>query len=102
MSGHDKNGLRERTGNVDRDAAILFARAMELFREGKLNRALKLFDQVIAVCEENEALSDGLSCVAAHISLYKIHRALGHDREAREHFQKATSLGASAQRLREI
>jgi hypothetical protein len=85
-----------------REAAIIFARAMDLYCTGQLKRAIELFDEVVAVSHPEDPHTDGLACVAAHISLYKIHRSLGHDREAGEHFQKAVSLGASAQRLKEF
>jgi hypothetical protein len=87
--------------NVGSEAAILFARAMDLYHDGQLDRAITLFDKVLTVCEQEDTQKVGLPCVAAHISLYKIHSALGHDREAAEHFSKAVGLGASAQRLME-
>jgi hypothetical protein len=81
-------------------ASIIFARAMRLYREGELERAIALFEEVIALAGEKDAQRD-IACVAAHISLYKIHRSLNHEREAGEHFNKAVSLGASARRLTE-
>ncbi len=85
----------------EREAAIVFAQGMSCYYRGQLERAIELLDQVVEISAHEESLRDGVACVAAHISLYKIHRTLGHDREAGEHFRVAVSLGASAQRLKE-
>jgi tetratricopeptide (TPR) repeat protein len=84
----------------ENDAAIVFARATSLYRAGQLDRAIELFDEVIAVSSDEDPQRD-VACVAAHISLYKIHRLLGHEHEANEHFNKAVSLGANAKRMQE-
>ena len=81
-------------------ASIIFARATRLYREGELDRAIELFDEVIAMAADDDSERD-VACVAAHISLYKIHRSLNHELEAGEHFNKAVSLGASARRLKD-
>lgn len=91
----EANGLRS-------EVAIVFAEAMNLYCKGELSQAIELFDEVIASSQREDTLPDGVACVAAHISLYKIHRALGHEHEADEHFTKAVSLGANAQRLKEF
>jgi len=91
---------QERAGGKKNDAAIVFARATRLYSEGQLDRAIELFDEVIAMSGPEDPQRD-VACVAAHISLYKIHRALAHEREANEHFNKAVSLGANARRLQE-
>ena len=91
---------KERVSGRVNEAAIVFARATSLYREGQLERAIALFDEVLAVSNDEDPQQD-VACVAAHISLYKIHRSLGHEREANEHFSKAVSLGANAKRLQE-
>lgn len=91
---------KERASGKVNEAAIVFARATSLYREGQLDRAIELFDEVLAVSRDEDPQRD-VACVAAHISLYKIHRSLGHEREANEHFNKAVSLGANAKRLQE-
>jgi len=92
---------KERTdGNVN-EAAIVFARATSLYRQGQLDRAIELFEEVITVSRDEDPQRD-VARVAAHISLYKIHRSLGHENEATEHFNKAVSLGANAKRLQEF
>lgn len=90
----------DRESSKASEAAIVFAQAMNLYREGELNRAIELFEAVIAASEDEVPQRD-VACVAAHISLYKIHRSLGHEREANEHYKKAVSLGANARRLKE-
>ena len=90
----------ERATGSKNDAAIVFARATRLYREGQLDRAIELFDEVLTISGEEDPQRD-VACVAAHISLYKIHRSLNHEREANEHFNKAVSLGANAKRLEE-
>ena len=80
-------------------AAVLFKQAMEMYDGGRLDSAIELLDEVIAVCEQDAALTDDTAHVAAHIRLYKVYSALGRDREAGEHFEKAVRLGASAERL---
>ena len=90
----------ERANGKVNEAAIVFARATRLYREGQLDRAIELFDEVLAVSRDEDPQRD-VACVAAHISLYKIHRSLGHEHEAGEHFNKAVSLGANAKRLQE-
>jgi tetratricopeptide (TPR) repeat protein len=97
-SSEDEKGRAE--GKVN-EAAIVFARATSLYCEGQLDRAIELFDEVIAVSRNEDPQGD-VACVAAHISLYKIHHSLGHEREATEHFNKAVSLGANAKRLQEF
>lgn len=91
---------KERANGKVNEAAIVFARATNLYREGQLDRAIALFDEVLAVSNDEDPQQD-VVCVAAHISLYKIHRSLGHEREAKEHFSKAVNLGANAKRLQE-
>ena len=83
-----------------REAAVLFTKAIEEYANGQPYCAIRLFDEVISLCERCEALKHDVTRVAAHISLYRVHRALGHEGEAQEHFRKAVSLGASADRLR--
>jgi len=95
------NPQSDPAAGAEREAAIAFARAMSLYHRGELAQAIELLDQIIAAATDEDTLKDGVAQVAAHISLYKIHRTLGHDREAGEHFSKAVSLGASAQRLKE-
>jgi len=90
----------ERERGKTKEAAITFAQAMNLYREGELERAIELFGAVIAASEDEVPQRD-VACVAAHISLYKIHRSLGHEREATDHFNKAVSLGANARRLKD-
>ena len=82
------------------EAAIVFARATSLYRLGQLDRAIELFNEVIAVSRDEDPQRD-VACVAAHISLYRIHRSLGNEQEASEHFSKAVNLGANARRLEE-
>lgn len=81
------------------EAAIVFARAMYFYRQGDLKRAIELFDKVLVASQEDPQRD--VACVAAHISLFKIHRSLGNEQEARDHFNKAVRLGASAERLKE-
>ena len=95
----DRDREKRADGKVN-EAAIVFARATSLYRLGQLERAIELFNEVIAVSSDEDPQQD-VACVAAHISLYKIHRSLGHEREASEHFNKAVSLGANAKRLQE-
>jgi len=94
------NGNEPSSGKAN-NSAIVFAQAMNLYREGELDRAIELFDEVVAESREEDPQRD-VACVAAHISLYKIHRALGHENEANVHFSKAVSLGANAKRLKEF
>lgn len=91
---------KERGSGKANEAAIVFAQAMSLYREGELERAIELFNAVIAASGDEVPQRD-VACVAAHISLYKIHRALGHEQEANDHFHKAVSLGANATRLKD-
>ena len=91
---------KDRADGKVNEAAIVFARATSLYRLGQLERAIELFNEVIAVSRDEDPQRD-VACVAAHISLYKIHRSLGHESEASEHFNKAVSLGANAKRLQE-
>jgi tetratricopeptide (TPR) repeat protein len=91
---------KEQTSGKVNEAAIVFARATSLYRAGQLDRAIELFNEVLAVSTEEDPQRD-VACVAAHISLYKIHRSLGHEREAAEHFHQAVCLGANAKRLQE-
>ena len=91
----------ERASGKENEAAIIFARATSLYRQGQLDRAIELFDEVIAVSRDEDPQRD-VARVAAHISLFKIHRSLGNEREARDHFDKAVSLGANAKRLQEF
>ena len=91
----------ERVKGRVNEAAIIFARATYLYREGQLDRAIELFDEVIEVSRDEDPQRD-VARVAAHISLYKIHRSLGNEREASDHFNKAVSLGANAKRLQEF
>jgi Tfp pilus assembly protein PilF len=93
---------REEPSSARSEVAIVFAEAMKFYCQGQLNRAIELFEEVIAASRNEDTQEDDIACVAAHISLYKIHRALGHEREASEQFTKAVSLGASAQRLKEF
>ena len=97
----NETGKERANGKVNNAAAIVFARATSLYREGQLDRAIELFDEVIALSRDEDPQRD-VACVAAHISLYKIHRSLGHEREATEHFNRAVSLGANAKRLQEF
>jgi len=90
----------EMPGSKAGEAAVLFTKAVEEYANGQHNCAIRLFDEVIALCEKCEAQKHAVTRVAAHINLYRVHRALGHDGEAQEHFRKAVSLGASADRLR--
>jgi tetratricopeptide (TPR) repeat protein len=91
---------RERVNGKVSEAAIVFARATSLYREGQLERAIELFNEVIAVSRDEDPQRN-VACVAAHISLYKIHRLLGHQLEMNDHFDKAVSLGANAKRLQD-
>jgi len=91
----------ERASRKGNEAAIVFARATSLYRLGQLDRAIELFNEVIAVSRDEDPQRD-VACVAAHISLYKIHRSLGNEREASAHYNKAVSLGANAKRLQEF
>lgn len=98
-STFSRNGNEIATGAAN-EAAIVFARAMSLYAQGKLDQAIELFDAVITLSTDDDPQQD-VACVAAHISLYKIHRSLGHEPEANEHFARAVSLGANAKRLQE-
>jgi hypothetical protein len=91
---------RERVNGKVSEAAIVFARATGLYREGQLERAIELFNEVIAVSQDEDPQRN-VACVAAHISLYKIHRLLGHQLEMNDHFDKAVNLGANAKRLQD-
>src|SRR5882724_10482612 len=91
---------KEPEGGNASEVAIVFAQAMSLYREDNLERAIELFNAVIAASGD-EVPQRNVACVAAHISLYKIHRSLGHEPEANDHFNQAVSLGANAKRLRE-
>src|SRR5947209_2952982 len=102
MSTEPSTPDRESTSRGHKEAAIVFARAMSFYYAGDLDRAIELLDRVVEVSQKEDAQRDGVACVAAHISLYKIHRSLGHDREAGEHFSQAVNLGASARRLKEF
>ena len=93
------NGNEPSAGKANKPA-IVFAQAMSLYRQGELDRAIELFDEVVESREEDPQRD--VACVAAHISLYKIHRSLGHEHEANVHFSKAVSLGANAKRLKEF
>jgi len=88
--------------NTGKKPAILFAQAMRVYRQGQLPEAIQLFEEVITVCEQENISKENLARIAAHISLYKIHRMLGHDDEATAHFRHAINLGASEQRLRDF
>lgn len=94
-------GGKETAKGKTNEAAIVFSRAMSLYSEGKLDQAIELFDAVIALSKDEDPQRD-VACVAAHISLYKIHRSLGHEHEAAEHFHRAVGLGANAKRLQEF
>ena len=91
---------KEPASGTAKEAAIAFAQAMSLYREGELERAIELFDAVIAASGDEVPQRD-VACVAAHISLYKIHRSLGHELEATYHFNRAVSLGANARRMQD-
>ena len=94
------NGNEPSSGKANK-SAIVFAQAMNLYRQGVLDRAIELFDEVVAESRDEDPQRD-VARVAAHISLYKIHRSLGHENEANVHFSKAVSLGANARRLKEF
>jgi len=94
------NGNEPSAGKTNK-SAIVFAQAMSLYRQGELDRAIELFGEVVAESREEDPQRD-VACVAAHISLYKIHRSLGHENEANVHFSKAVGLGANAKRLKEF
>lgn len=80
---------------------MVFARAMSLYASDELEQAIELFDEVIRLSRDKDPQQD-VACVAAHISLYKIHRSLGHQHEAEKHFAAAVGLGANAKRLQEF
>jgi tetratricopeptide (TPR) repeat protein len=96
----EQQGSTQVTGDLSRDAAIVFARAMEEYARGRFEVAIELLARVISLCESDERLAQDTTCVAAHINLYKAHRALGRYVQAAGHFNKAVSLGANADRLR--
>ena len=84
--------------NNGRDAVLLFKRAFDAERDGAIDEVIELLNKTIALCEE-ELQDNCMTCVAAHIRLYRLYNDLDRDDKALEHFGKAVALGASADRL---
>ena len=55
---------------------------------------MDLLESVIALGEYNEAFRRQYPYLAAHINLYRIHRARGHGEESLHYYAKAIVLGA--------
>jgi len=73
----------------------------EEFLSGRALRAVELLREALAICERH-GLTKHYLYLKAHVDLYRIYRALGHDASASEHFQQAVRLGANESLLRVI
>ena len=80
-------------------ATQLLARAKYAHHKGEVERAVELLNQVIALYKGFNEFANQYPYRSAHIELYKIHRALGRDDEAGQHYQEAIKLGAKADEL---
>jgi len=80
-------------------AVRLLARSKVERDKGNLERAVELLESVITLGENDEAFRRQYPYLAAHINLYRIHRATGHDKEARGYFAKAIVLGATRKEI---
>jgi tetratricopeptide (TPR) repeat protein len=86
--------------NISYEAKRRLEQAEAEYHNGQPNRAIELLDEIVDLAKSYEPLRDEYTYLAALIDLYKIHRTLGHNREASEYFDKAVSLGADADKLR--
>ena len=83
------------------EAVKLLAKAQFEHGKGRLERALKLLNEVISLGEADERLKGEHAYLLAHIELHKIHQELGHEREATQYYKKAKKLGATDAELRD-
>jgi tetratricopeptide (TPR) repeat protein len=81
------------------DAIKLLAQASFERDQGRLERAIELFDQVVALSTKDAEFRRGYPYLMAHVELYKAHLARGDEEQARDYYGKAVRLGATPEQL---
>jgi tetratricopeptide (TPR) repeat protein len=87
------------SGSVNYDAIKLLARAKVYYSSGRVEEAIELLGEVLALGEQQREFKRLYPYRAAHANLYKIHRAQGNVPKAWEHLTRALELGATEAEL---
>jgi tetratricopeptide (TPR) repeat protein len=81
------------------DAIKLLAQVSFERDKGRLERAVELLDEVVALGAQDAEFRREYPYLMAHVELYKAHHARGDEEQARDYYAKAVRLGATVEQL---